>query len=1471
VQQAQTQLANSRKTCPELWQKFRDMYGDGMEFQIEIIAPKETQEGQEFDTKAMVKARPKAKEGEELKPMGDIPDAMVKQIRYSWIVAGKTQTGATPSLKVKADKEGEHTITVVVSRADLRQTPERLVEIGRKDTKITVTKVWKPTVNLIVPETGTTGATINMTADVVADKTQAPLLSLEWFVNGGLLQKGKNTTASFVPKDQGKHTVEVKVYLPGAGTEFEVAGDKKYINVTAQWKPTLTISGDSQGEAEKALSFKADVKADATAKKASRVEWVLENTGKVVGTGETLSFVPSQPGTYSVKAILYIASGGSEFPVATDSRRITVSDARKDKDKDGKGKDGKTDAVKQPPTCSFEYSEWGECSRATKKQTRSVTATKPEDCIEKQKPVLEQGCTPPPSEEDKKNSYLNCLCRCYCGWAGHIGVWYDPEGKSIPESPSTGPCFGGAGAFGNTRRHHFGAPNDCAKGCWEGAYGKGTYDPEKADKIRKEENKKHTKPIAVKIKPSKNPADFGDIVNLAAETSEGTGGYSWSWGGCAQDPKDNTAKVVNTRSCTSCAATVTATDQDGNSASDSVTIQCNAMKVKITKESPKENKLPIGSKATFLAEVFSGDKPAGGTFYYLWEHNPDATFGDDPKNPKFETQGGAQSRNTATFGKVGTIPVWVTVLKEVDGRKATIGESEQIQIEVSTPKLTLTADKKTPLIGETVTITVKEEPKMSDDIISFWWEIKGSATNPGPVPNVPNSRAYSFKPKDAKPVTVTVHGKAKDGGNDLGSSDMTITAQAYQVSISEPRYLESPPEIWQCDTQLGRAQSCGMVKLKPNQFTVHRDIFMNANVTPKPESPRYKWTVDPSGSCGSPGIGSEIKLNCGNTGTYTAKVEVTNAEGAKLGEASQSVTISISQEKLDGSKKGKEAYEKLQKAKAMIPQGKLDEAISLAGEAAKTDPRNTEAQSLLTKWKSEQDKVKKHAEGTKKLINESKIAEAEKELGEAKKLHPKYPPVIQAENMLKEAKKKEDDLKKTVTDKINQAKSFVAQGKLDEGISLVDEASKLDPKNTDAPKMGKQWRSEKDQVLKQIEKTTKLMGESKFADAQKELIVAKNLHGRYKPVTEIEKKLTDEWGKYNTTMRDRLYEIDSASKKKDYKKALELAKNIRASIKLDPYYDKELKRMEDFATQNVASYDNFVKQGADFEKQGKLKEALDKYQGARNVMPDPQLETRIKDIQTRLNAQQQKAQQAAQIRAQGEALQKQNKIPEAITKYKEYMQYVPNDTAMAKYVTDLETQQKVQQQKAQQAAQIRAQGEALQKQNRIPEAIAKYKEYMAYAPNDTAMANHIKTLEAGVAYSTGDGRTGRSYTSRPVETRPQEQPAGAWGGGWKSDPGPEKEVLSFSLSTNGSRIMGSWSVSAPYKTSSGVQKTDTLTGSLEGTISGNLAKGVFREGSDPKHTGVFDCTMAAGNSQFTCIVRATEGSDTRKYTLRRIR
>lgn len=46
--------------------------------------------------------------------------------------------------------------------------------------------------------------------------------------------------------------------------------------------------------------------------------------------------------------------------------------------------------------------------------------------------------------------------------------------------------------------------------------------------------------------------------------------------------------------------------------------------------------------------------------------------------------------------------------------------------------------------------------------------------------------------KATKPVTVIVHGKAKDGGDDLGEDKATITAQVYEVKLSQPQHR--PPQ-----------------------------------------------------------------------------------------------------------------------------------------------------------------------------------------------------------------------------------------------------------------------------------------------------------------------------------------------------------------------------------------------------------------------------------------------------------------------------------------------------------------------------------------------------------------------------------------------------------------------------------------------------------------------------------------------------
>ncbi|HRD86494.1 MAG TPA: rhodanese-like domain-containing protein, partial [Rubrivivax sp.] len=112
------------------------------------------------------------------------------------------------------------------------------------------------------------------------------------------------------------------------------------------------------------------------------------------------------------------------------------------------------------------------------------------------------------------------------------------------------------------------------------------------------------------------------------------------------------------------------TDAEGDSASAGLTIQCNALRVQLLKDSPRDSRIPLGGKASFTAQAFVGERPVTEPLFFVWERNPDVLFGD-PRNPTYETRGNGQSRQTATFNRPGTVPVWVNVLKEVEGRKMT--------------------------------------------------------------------------------------------------------------------------------------------------------------------------------------------------------------------------------------------------------------------------------------------------------------------------------------------------------------------------------------------------------------------------------------------------------------------------------------------------------------------------------------------------------------------------------------------------------------------------------------------------------------------------------------------------------------------------------------------------------------------------------------------------------------------------------
>ena len=108
------------------------------------------------------------------------------------------------------------------------------------------------------------------------------------------------------------------------------------------------------------------------------------------------------------------------------------------------------------------------------------------------------------------------------------------------------------------------------------------------------------------------------------------------------------------------------------------------------------------------------------------------------------------------------------------------------------------------------------------------------------------------------------------------------------------------------------------------------------------------------------------------------------------------------------------ASEKLQKAKELVEQGRLDEGIPLAEEAAKLDPGNAEADESVQKWKKDLSEITSHISRAKSLIGLNQFQEAKTEIDTVKKRHPNYQALLETERLLndKMATKREEIQKK---------------------------------------------------------------------------------------------------------------------------------------------------------------------------------------------------------------------------------------------------------------------------------------------------------------------------------------------------------------------------------------------------------------------------------------------------------------------------
>ncbi|MFQ3581325.1 MAG: hypothetical protein SNJ49_05395 [Chloracidobacterium sp.] len=435
--------------------------------------------------------------------------------------------------------------------------------------------------------------------------------------------------------------------------------------------------------------------------------------------------------------------------------------------------------------------------------------------------------------------------------------------------------------------------------------------------------------------------------------------------------------------------------------------------VRVTVERLGNQNQPIllGSQQNFVAKVTVDGKPATGNYTFRWQPHPETQF------TPFESN---TATTAARFGRPGSTKVWVEVLEKVDGQLMTVATSPQLDLAVTAPKFELKAPTDAVLVGQDVVVSLVETPPLAEGLALYWWE-----TTPSTVYGSPTNgdRAYQFKPRDTKPVTITAHIRARDGGDEIGTATCQVTATALNVAVVVTGPEGPPPRAWK--------EGVGLVPVE-RAIATHQFVGLRADVSPLPpggQELRYEWSLNTDSHFAGGGFGRDIRAYRSQVGTCVATVIVRNADGVELGRGQGSFEVTLDRDRLNTSNKEKEAAAKLAQARAAHAAGRLDEAIQLASAAAAIAPHQTEARTTADRWRQDRESIHQHLQSCEQLLAAGRLDEARTTFEKASAIHRLYPPVVEMEKRLTAAAGRREQRVRQALDRMaafNAEKNYAA-------------------------------------------------------------------------------------------------------------------------------------------------------------------------------------------------------------------------------------------------------------------------------------------------------------------------------------------------------------------------------------------------------------------------------------------------------------
>lgn len=522
----------------------------------------------------------------------------------------------------------------------------------------------------------------------------------------------------------------------------------------------------------------------------------------------------------------------------------------------------------------------------------------------------------------------------------------------------------------------------------------------------------------------------------------------------------------------------------------------------------------------------------------LWESSP---------NLKFDPQESTTKSTTVTFDRMSNpTKIWAKVttgdedvaslrlsgeigeLENYTPKKGETIEIEQQEVEVVAPEFTYKFDPPagSGKIGQPVKVQIIANPTVEDSLIDYRW------IEPTDRKEISNG-VIEIIPKDAKPIKLHVNARVPSYGDTI-KDDITSEYTASDVKVTA-KVIGAKYDTESKEWQEGKG-----LQTKAKSFVVDQDILLSAEVEGyKKEDVKFSWSVT-DGSCHivAGQTSDQVTMNRSEPGSCEAKVVVNDKDNRKLGEATTSFTV-IPQ---DDENLAKPIIEK---AKKLVAEGKLDEAITELAAGLSKFPKSKTLNAYHQQLTAEKAKVLQNIANLKTLAGQFKFTEAEVELNAAKALHPKYYPVIEAENYLKTQKNN------YITQELNKAKQKVLQCTLDEASSTVDNVLKADSANQAAQALSTEIKDKKAKINTESEKIKNLIAQNKIDEAEKALELAKPICSTHQTFADLKKQIDEK----RKAKRDEILKVIAAAQtalnNKNYQQALDIVAQIRSDYQKD--------------------------------------------------------------------------------------------------------------------------------------------------------------------------------------------------------------------------------------------------------------------------------------------------------------------------------